>query len=346
LVADHYCTYFDHRYASQGLALISSLRAQGGNGPVWVLCLDEQTEKLVASFDRGDVRAVPLAALEAHFEGLAEARADRSPLEYYYTMTPHIIRYVFDQGPEIERVAYIDGDMFFFGPVAEMWDLSGTAPVVIIPHNFSRGASHLAKYGTYNVGWVGFKRSAQGLACLDFWKDSCREWCRSELVDGRFADQRYLDRFAEFAPDLAVIQHKGCNLGPWNVGCYEINWIDGHIRVDEDRLIFFHFTGFKRGLGGRWYIPHRFYRTGTTRVMREHIYRPYLDALTRARDHIAMLAAQHRASEPTALAPYRGSGTAMKRRLYLAAQRLLQVYDLVTGQALAERRSAAVNTPV
>jgi hypothetical protein len=334
--SDHYCTYFDHRYAARALAMIQSLRDQGGEGPVWVLCLDEQAEMLTAAFPVDDVRVVQLAAIEAHFPGLATARGNRSLLEYYYTLTPHIMRYVFDKAPEAERVAYLDGDLFFFGPVEEMWRESGDAPAVIIPHNFSRGAAHLAKYGTYNVGWVGFRRSEQGFACLDFWASSCREWCYSRLVDGRFADQGYLDRFVEFAPDLAIVHHKGCNLGPWNIARYDIRLAGGRVRVDEDPLVFFHFNGFQKGLAGRWYNPHRIYRTGTSKVMRNHIYRPYLDALVDARAKTAELMERLFAQGTSVLAPYRGSGSPLKARLYAMVQRMLQAYDLVTGKSLVE----------
>ena len=113
--ADQYCTYFDHRYAGQALAMIRSLRAQGGTGTVWALCLSEAAEAIVHQFGLADVRTVRLAEVEAHFPGLAAAKADRSTIEYYFTLTPHIVRYVFDRAPDAKRVAYLDGDLYFFG---------------------------------------------------------------------------------------------------------------------------------------------------------------------------------------------------------------------------------------
>lgn len=44
MAADHSCTYFAHRRAIQRLALIGSLRAQGGNDSVLAPSLAEQTE--------------------------------------------------------------------------------------------------------------------------------------------------------------------------------------------------------------------------------------------------------------------------------------------------------------
>jgi hypothetical protein len=338
--ADHYCSYFDHRYAAQGLAMIRSLRAQGGTGPVWVLCLSEAAGRIVEQSGLPDVRTVALAEVERHFPDLAAARNDRSTIEYYFTLTPHIVRYVFDQAPDARRVAYLDGDLFFFGPAEAVWAEMGDAPAAIIPHNFHRGAEHLGKYGRFNVGWVSFARSDQGLACLDFWASGCREWCRDVPDGGRFADQGYLDRFHEYAPDLAVITHKGCNLGPWNVGGYDIRVVDGAVRVDEDPLLFFHFTGFKKGLAGRWFNSHRIYRTGTTAVVRDHIYRPYLAALLASQRAVAPLLPPESGARPV-LARNRGGGVGLKARLYKVAEGLFRLWDLATGKALAEPRNQA-----
>jgi hypothetical protein len=333
--ADHYCSYFDHRYAAQGLAMIRSVRAQGGTGPFWVLCLSEEAEAIVHQFGLPDVRTVRLDQVEAHFPGLAAAKADRSTIEYYFTLTPHIVRYVFDQAPEAERVAYLDGDLFFFGPPDAVWAEMGAAPVAIIPHNFHKGAEHLGKYGRYNVGWVSFARSEQGLACLDYWAASCRDWCHDVPDGGRFADQGYLDRFHDFAPDLAVIAHKGCNLGPWNVGGYDIRAADGGVTVDGEPLLFFHFTGFKKGLAGRWYNSHRIYRTGTSAVVRDFIYRRYLAALLASQRAVAPFMPAETGQKPV-LARKRGGGAGLKARLYTIAEGGFRLLDLATGKALAE----------
>ncbi|MES2096947.1 MAG: hypothetical protein V4459_09320 [Pseudomonadota bacterium] len=333
---DHYCVYFDHNYAGIGLAMLRSLRASGATGPVWVLCLSEHAEENVAALDLPAVEIVPLATLEAHFPHLATAKGDRSMMEYYFTLTPFICRYVFDTAPDAQRVAYLDSDLFFFGPVATMWDAMGEAPVAIVPHNFNPRAQHLRKYGTYNVGWVSFARSEQGLRCLDYWAASCRQWCRDVPDGDRFADQGYLDRFVHQAPDTAIVTAKGCGLGPWNVARYTIRWSGDHVIVDEAPLIFFHFTGFKKGFGGRWYHSHRIYRATTGRVVRDHIYRPYLRALLAAQATVASVKSP---SPPSNLIRNRGGGIPLKKRVYKIVENGFRIADLLTGQSIAEPRA-------
>jgi hypothetical protein len=340
-VADtHYCTYFDHRYAALGLAMLRSVREQGGTGPVWALCLDAAAEHIMRGSGLDDVQIVSLADIERHFPELETARANRSMIEYYFTLTPHIVRFVFDAAPEANRVAYLDCDLYFFGPVGDVWSEAGDAPAAIIPHNFHKSVEHLAKYGEYNVGWVSFTRSPQGLRCLDFWADSCREWCHDFRDGDRFADQGYLGRFKEFAPDLAVLRHKGFNLGPWSIGRYTIRLVDGRVRVDDDPLVFFHFTGFKKGFAGRWFNSHRGYRTRNTAVIRDYIYRPYLQSLVEARADVAALLGTYEAVDEGTRAASpglkRAAAASVKSRLYKALERGFWTLDLVTGYALKE----------
>jgi hypothetical protein len=342
-MSDHYCVYFDHRYAALGLAMLRSLRAHGGSGTAWVLCLSEEAEAVVATFDIEDLRIVPLRAVEAHFPRLEASKNNRSTIEYYFTLTPHIIRYVFDHASDAHRVAYLDSDLFFFGAVAEMWNAAGQAPVAIIPHNFHPGAKHLARFGDYNVGWVSFTRSGQGLACLDFWAESCAEWCRDVPDGDRFADQGYLGRFHKFAVDLAVVRHKGCNLGPWNIGNYRIHLDDTRVMVDEDPLIFFHFAGFKRGWGRYWFNSHRTYRTHTSNLVRDHVYRPYLAARVSAGSYIVAHTPDW--GRETKLRRARGKGIAARAWAVKAIETGFRLLDMITGRALREVEGHDANAP-
>lgn len=335
MATEYYCTYFDHRYAAQGLAMIRSLREHGGDQPVWVFCLSPEAGDLVRSFDVANITAIPLSDLEQHFTGLADAKLDRSLIEYYFTLTPFVVRYVFDKAPNAQRVAYLDGDLFFFSDVTAMWKQSVGAPAVIIPHNFSPRAKHLSKYGLYNVGWVGFDRSEEGQKCLCFWQDRCREWCRDIPDNGRFADQGYLNQFSEIAPNLRVIEHKGCNVAPWNVSRHRIRLDAGRVVVGNDPLVFFHFTGFKRGLFGRWFNAHRMYRSGTSHLVKQHIYRPYLHALASASEFVDPLLAQNAPADKT-LARNRGGAIPLKQRAYQWVNKAGQLYDFLTGKSLAD----------
>ena len=86
-----YATYFDVNYLVKGVAMIRSLLASDPGSSVRVVCLDDDTFRLLARLDIPGLIPVRLAVLEAGDEALAAARANRSRVEYYWTLTPTVL---------------------------------------------------------------------------------------------------------------------------------------------------------------------------------------------------------------------------------------------------------------
>lgn len=287
------CTYFDHRYILQGLALISSIREHNGHDPIWVLCMTDECHRVLASLKLVGVELVRPSEVELAYPDLVTAKGNRSVLEYYFTMTPHLIQYVFSRAVEASTVVYLDADLFFFDDINNAFDLVGDSPVAIVPHNFSRGRQAQARHGQFNVGWVSFNRSEEGQRTLKWWSDRCAEWCYDYVDEenDRFADQRYLDMFPQLSPGACVIRHPGMNLAPWNIASYRIEVTDGKLRVNGQPLIFFHYHGLKKAYGIFYCNSHRQFRAPYSPLIRNAIYRPYVQRLVAlARE----LASEHR----------------------------------------------------
>ena len=274
-----YATCFDHRYLPRGLALIESLRRHGCNDPVFVLCFNQLAMDAMRKLALDNVRLVDFAELEAVYPGLAAARENRATIEYYYTCTPAITEYALLQTPEASAVAYLDADLWFFDDPELVFGLMGEAPVAIIPHNFAPSRKSAERFGIYNVGWVGFARSSEGLNCLAWWHERCAEWCYGRIDGDRFADQGYLNHFAQVAAGTRILTHKGVNTAPWNIDNYQVSSRDGRVWLDGDPLIFFHFHGVDRHLGIFYFDNHRLYGAQYNAIIRNHLYRPYIAAL-------------------------------------------------------------------
>ena len=61
----------------------------------------------------------------------------------------------------------------------------------MVEHRFSR-LSDKQIYGHFNVGWNTFDRSKAGSLALEWWADSCANWCYDRVEGNKFADQGYL----------------------------------------------------------------------------------------------------------------------------------------------------------
>lgn len=276
---NHFCTYCDRGYAARLLCLHESLEAGGEPFVLHVLCFDKETQRAVESRGTPSLDAVPLEQLLAACPDYAAARRDRTPVEFFFTTTPVFARHCLERNPEAEAITYLDADLFFFGPVSGVLSEQGDASVGIVPHRFPDRLKEREKYGLYNVAWVSFRRDEEGLACLDWWRARCLEWCHDRPESGKFADQGYLNEFPWRFRNVKVLDHPGINAAPWNMDGRVVDIRENQVGVDGRKLHFYHFQGVREIAPG-WYEPGlRNYGVRMDRALRDLIYRPYLRRL-------------------------------------------------------------------
>jgi hypothetical protein len=279
-VTRHFCTYFDHRYLPRGLALRQSLIAHAPDHVLWVLALSDECVQWLRDANLPGVRVIPLPFLEAWDPELSATRSTRSLVEYYFTCSPCLPRYILSTSGDVDRITYLDSDLYFFSSPEPLFEEIGAAPIAIVPHRFSpEKAEKLEPYGRYNVGWLTFDRSETALACIDWWRASCITWCFDRLEPGRFADQKYLDEFERLFPATHVVRHPGANVAPWNIeNCKPSKGPS----VNGQSLIFYHFHGLKRLSDSAYDMHLREYGARADRVLREAVYIPYLTVMAAA----------------------------------------------------------------
>jgi hypothetical protein len=276
----HFCTYFDHRYLARGLALRESLLRHAPGHVLWILCLSKECEDWFRSQALPGVEVIPLADLEAWDPELFATRGTRSNVEYYFTCSPCLPRYVFGTRADVEAITYLDSDLYFFSSPEAVFDEIGDAAVAIVPHRFEPSrAAELEAYGRFNVGWLSFTRSHDAFSCLDWWRERCLDWCYDRLEPGRFADQKYLDEFPSRFGSVHVVEHPGANLAPWNLARHMVS--AGPASAGRP-VVFYHFHGLKRRMGGVFDMHLETYGVQPSRAIRRYLYEPYLRALSRA----------------------------------------------------------------
>jgi len=277
----YFCTYFDQRYLSQGLAMSESLNRHCQNFKLWVLCLDTEVYRRLRELEIPRMELITLEELERDDPNLAEAKKNRSLLEYYFTCTPSLPLFVLENNREVDLITYLDADLFFFSSPDALFEEIADHSVAIIPHRFARSDGKAERYGTFNVGWVSFRRDDDGLACLQRWRAQCLSWCADQSEGERFADQKYLDDWPIRFRNVAILRHKGANLAPWNLSNYDISLRGKDLYVDNEPLVFYHFHGLNQ-LGNYLYDTRFYdYKVKATSPIICEIYRPYLRKLTK-----------------------------------------------------------------
>lgn len=273
-----YCTYFDHRYLPQGLAMHRSLEAVNSDFRLWVLCLDEECFDALDRLGHPHIRPIALAAFEAGDTELLRAKQNRSRVEYYFTCTPSWPLFILNHFQEVDLITYVDADLYFFADPAPLFEEMGNHSIAIIGHRFPEGIE-VDDAGIYNVGWLSFRRSQEAFDCLNWWRERCLEWCYFRKEDGKYADQKYLDDWPTRFSGVAVLEHKGANLAPWNLTRYSLQLRGGKVWVDEQPLIFYHYHGLKQ-VGKMTYDFYlNEYRVRAEPLLLRRVYAPYIRVL-------------------------------------------------------------------
>ena len=276
-----YCSYSDVNYFSRFCVLLDSIRKYDSESIVFLLCLDSETFELAQDLAPKQVTLLNLEEIEGRYPELLDAKAGRTKMEYVFTLTPFLLRWVQEKTNDNDLAIYLDADLFFYESPESVIEELGPSEIGIIPHSYpSNIAQSLRKYGLYNVGWVGFRNSQAGRQCLDWWASQCLEWCGDEPLNGKYADQGYLDQFPNLFEGVKVLENREFNLAPWNTrGQVILTDSDGRVTLgDHTPLTFFHFHGLKRF--GKWMVTSQLnYRSPASKSLVEHVYKPYLQAL-------------------------------------------------------------------
>lgn len=284
-----YCTLFDRNYLTRGLALYGSLSRHCKNFRLVVLCLDETVPDILEALALQNLEVVRLSSLAESDPEVVRTRAQRAPVEFYFTCKPALMRFIAHRYPDARRITYHDSDLYYFSDPESLEREYPSDAIALTPHRFPPRLADRNQFGRFNAGWVSASCGAEGLRFIDWWRVRCIEWCRLELQGDRFADQKYLDRVPDLFSHVSILDHPGANLAPWNLEGADIRQSSDTVVVDGKPLVLFHFHGLRR-------VLHRIYDSGLhgygvnlSPVVRRRIYRPYLSDLALAEHRVSRL---------------------------------------------------------
>jgi hypothetical protein len=264
---ENFVTVFDALYLPQGIALHMSMDRVIHNYVLWIICVDDETYEVLSNLALSNVRLISLKLVET--SELKRIKQTRTKGEYCWTLSPFAPRFVFETDKSIDRVTYIDADLWFLkspDPIFEEFTASAKH-VLITDHSYAAEYDQSLSSGQFCVQFMCFTR-VEGEFVRKWWEERCIEWCFNRYEDGKFGDQRYLDSWPQQFPKLVhILQNKELALAPWNA-----------IRFPFGNAVFFHFHGLrisskKRVNTGGYSLP--------APVVR-FVYKPYINDLKTA----------------------------------------------------------------
>jgi len=237
--AEHFVTLFDSHYLPLGLCLYRSLQEHGRPFHLWIVALDDACASALARIQLNNATVIRLAELEN--AALRSVKASRSVAEYCWTLTPFLPSHVFGRASQVERVTYLDADLFFFQPPALLIDefLESGKHVLIAEHAFAPEHADKLRFGKFCVQFVTFRNTEPAQRVLRWWQERCIEWCYAREEDGKFGDQKYLDDWPDrFPSEVHVLSRTDRTVAPWNVAY--LSRVSGSVQP-----VFYHFHSLK-----------------------------------------------------------------------------------------------------
>ena len=304
----HFCTLFDSNYMFKGLAMLSSLKKNCDDAFIFVLCMDLETRELLEKLKFSYIQCISLDEIETN--DLLKIKSDCSLAEYCWTLSPCLPWFLLEKYSEINYITYLDADLYFYSSLKPLFEEISDSSITIIEHRFPDQFKYMEIRGRFCVEWVGFRRDAEGLACLKRWRDQCIEWCFYRLELYRMGDQKYLDTWPRDFKSVHIIQNIGAGVAPWNFSQYHFEIKeDKIITVNEFQLIFYHFHQFQILNNGRFDRLSATYKVLGSEP--EEVYKTYEIAITKAMNDVR------------AVAP--GFQAGIKSATRIGAQRIAQI---------------------
>lgn len=269
-----FCTVFDKNYLIQGLALYQSLVPHCKNFVLYCLCMDQIAADALAKLNYPNIKIVTMNDLNQSWIELAKSKMSWGQI--CWTMQPIICSYVLSQNES--HVTYLEADSYFFNKPEILFDEIGDKSISLVPHAFSPEAlKHEDASGIYCVQFNYFKNNEIAKKCLDYWRESCFKYNKNTPL--YLPGQICLNDWETNFKDVAIVNHPGAGVAPWNVQKYKIEKTP---TVDGKPVVFYHYHQLAR-------YPNGDFDLGTyplSNEANEYLYIPYMKAILKAEKEI------------------------------------------------------------
>ena len=262
---ENFVTLFDSYFLPQGISLIQSLLSfDNYDFKLWIICCDEKSFIFLEKLNFPRVILLKLDELES--SNLKLLRSKRSLREYYWTITPLSFLWVYSKDNSIERLTYLDADLYFFKSPSLIIDefKKSKKDFFITKHSYLPELDQSNSSGIYCVQFIS-SSFPNGLDLLHTWSDQCIDSCFDMVKDGKYGDQKYLEDLVCLYPTkIHILEKEFYAQAPWNAGKF----------VCGD-AVFFHFQGLR--IKKNFQVDFGYFKI--PKFVFLNIYRPYLNNL-------------------------------------------------------------------
>jgi len=239
------CTIISKNYLAFARTFTDSFLKVHPTGKIFVLLVD----MLDDSFDPKNEKFTLIKITDIGIDDLYSFSFKYNVLEQNTGTKARFLKYLFEKY-EIKKLFYFDPDILICNSLENLWKLLDKKSILLTPHltepiNDDKNPSEydIMRSGSYNLGFIGLSNTKITKDFLDWWEPHLLEHGFSDVKEGLFTDQKWIDLVPSIFDDVFIIRHPGYNVAYWNLMQREVNISDNKITVNGKPLYFFHFSG-------------------------------------------------------------------------------------------------------
>ncbi|HHY80979.1 MAG TPA: glycosyltransferase [Thermoanaerobacter sp.] len=250
------CTIVSKNYLSHAITLGQSFKLHNSNWDFKVLLCDllesKEDIKLYLRLKEKGIPLIPIYALRDKIDipNLEEMLFKYNVLEMNTAIKPFFLEYLLSIG--YEKVVYFDPDILILNRIDEIEKLLEEYNIILTPHILENIPDDGKKptnldiliSGIYNLGFLAIKNTKETIKFLKWWQEKLLDGCFMNIEKGFHVDQKWIDFVPALFQRVHILKKKSYNVAYWNLHERKIIFKDGKWYVNEEPLIFFHFSGF------------------------------------------------------------------------------------------------------
>lgn len=244
-------TICSNNYLAQAFTLGDSLLQSNPDYTFLIGLCDQRNEQV----DYSTISKYPIVDVQQiGIDSLDDMASRYNIIELNTSVKPFFFKYLLNTYAHADRVLYIDPDIYVYDSFKLIDDAFDEFAFQLTPHILSPipldgkhpGENFFLKYGIYNLGFLGLKRTPEVMDFLNWWADRLVLFCYKRVKDGLFVDQKWIDFVPVYWKDVKIWDHPGMNMAYWNFHERSLTQRGDQYWVNQSSpLIFFHFSSIK-----------------------------------------------------------------------------------------------------
>lgn len=241
------CSIISKNRLAYARTLTESFLSEHPDGKCYMLLIDKHEGFIDPAREKFEILKVE----ELGISNLSELRFKYTPFELCCALKPVLMKHLL-QYEKIKKIFYLDTDIMVFGSFDGLSSLLNDYEVILTPHldkDFPQDGKRPDKAlimlsGVYNAGFIGVRDTEEGARFLDWWAGMLEDHCIEDHERGYFVDQKFLDLAPAAFGGVGFVSEPGCNVAYWNLHTRKVSRNGPVWRVNDEPLVFYHFSGY------------------------------------------------------------------------------------------------------